>query len=123
MTWAHPETHLMERTGWLRVAVLGANDGIISTSSLILGVISAGGLPRAVCVVADGKAGDTMTLTAGAQGIAQSPFMLKNDTTSKFTITFNISPDKLTFREEENLHVYGKPFTHMDSDSLSKTGN
>jgi hypothetical protein len=80
-------------------------------------------IPRAVCVVADGKAGDTMTLTAGSQGIAQSPFMLKNDTTSKFTITFNISPDKLTFREEENLHVYGKPFTHMDSDSLSKTGN
>ena len=77
-------------------------------------------IPRAVCVVADGKAGDAMTLTAGSEGIAQSPFMLKNDTTNKFTIALNISPTALHYREEENLQVYGKPFTHIDSDSLSK---
>jgi VIT1/CCC1 family predicted Fe2+/Mn2+ transporter len=35
--------HRLERTGWLRAAVLGANDGIISTASLILGVASASG--------------------------------------------------------------------------------
>ena len=35
---AHPERHLVERVGWLRAAVLGANDGIVSTASLILGV-------------------------------------------------------------------------------------
>ena len=34
----HPENHLVGRTGWLRAAVLGANDGIISTASLIVGV-------------------------------------------------------------------------------------
>ena len=37
----HIETHLVERIGWLRAAVLGANDGIISTASLILGVAAA----------------------------------------------------------------------------------
>jgi VIT1/CCC1 family predicted Fe2+/Mn2+ transporter len=37
----HKETHLVSRIGWLRAAVLGANDGIISTASIILGVASA----------------------------------------------------------------------------------
>jgi VIT1/CCC1 family predicted Fe2+/Mn2+ transporter len=37
----HPESHLAERIGWLRAAVLGANDGIISTASLMMGVAAA----------------------------------------------------------------------------------
>src|SRR5512135_1548866 len=41
MSRLHTESHLVERIGWLRAAVLGANDGIISTASLILGVASA----------------------------------------------------------------------------------
>jgi vacuolar iron transporter family protein len=41
MSRLHSEKHLVERIGWLRAAVLGANDGIISTASLILGVASA----------------------------------------------------------------------------------
>jgi Ca2+-transporting ATPase len=41
MRRAHREGHLVERIGWLRAAVLGANDGIISTASLILGVAAA----------------------------------------------------------------------------------
>ena len=41
MSRPHVEHHLVQRMGWLRAAVLGANDGIISTSSLILGVASA----------------------------------------------------------------------------------
>jgi VIT1/CCC1 family predicted Fe2+/Mn2+ transporter len=32
----HPESHLVARIGWLRAAVLGANDGIVSTASLIV---------------------------------------------------------------------------------------
>jgi VIT1/CCC1 family predicted Fe2+/Mn2+ transporter len=36
-----PEKHLVDRIGWLRAAVLGANDGIISTASLIVGVAAA----------------------------------------------------------------------------------
>ncbi len=34
----HNESHLVSRIGWLRAAVLGANDGIVSTASLIVGV-------------------------------------------------------------------------------------
>ncbi|MBV2169338.1 MAG: VIT1/CCC1 transporter family protein, partial [Bdellovibrio sp.] len=37
----HPEFHKGERIGWLRAAVLGANDGIVSTASLIVGVAAA----------------------------------------------------------------------------------
>ena len=39
----HPENHLVARIGWLRAAVLGANDGIVSTASLIVGVAAADG--------------------------------------------------------------------------------
>ena len=45
----HSEQHLIDRIGWLRAAVLGANDGIVSTASLVLGVAAAGG-SRAVVV-------------------------------------------------------------------------
>jgi VIT1/CCC1 family predicted Fe2+/Mn2+ transporter len=37
----HPERHAVEKIGWLRAAVLGANDGIVSTASLIVGVAAA----------------------------------------------------------------------------------
>ncbi|RTF51747.1 VIT1/CCC1 transporter family protein, partial [Serratia marcescens] len=37
----HRERHSIERIGWLRAAVLGANDGIVSTASLLLGVAAA----------------------------------------------------------------------------------
>ena len=38
----HKERHRSDRIGWLRAAVLGANDGIVSTASLVLGVAAAG---------------------------------------------------------------------------------
>ena len=47
MSRSHREMHLIERVGWLRAAVLGANDGIVSTASLIVGV-AAGVVIRAV---------------------------------------------------------------------------
>ena len=56
MTRMHRETHLVGRIGWLRAAVLGANDGIISTASLILGVASA-------------QASQTNVLLAGIAGL------------------------------------------------------
>lgn len=41
MRTIHPELHRTERIGWLRAAVLGANDGLVSTASLVLGVATA----------------------------------------------------------------------------------
>lgn len=69
MIHIHRETHLIERIGWLRAAVLGANDGIISTASLVLGVASAGGTIHGVLVA--GVAG----LVAGAMSMAAGEYV------------------------------------------------
>lgn len=60
----HRETHLVARIGWLRAAVLGANDGIISTASLVAGVAAAAKSPSEILVA--GVAG----LVAGAMSMA-----------------------------------------------------
>jgi vacuolar iron transporter family protein len=65
----HPERHRTERIGWLRAAVLGANDGIVSTASLLVGVAAAGG-GRGELVVA-GVAG----LVAGAMSMAAGEYV------------------------------------------------
>lgn len=65
----HPESHLVSRIGWLRAAVLGANDGIISTASLVLGVASAAA-SRSDVVLA-GVAG----LVAGAMSMAAGEYV------------------------------------------------
>ncbi|MCA1806037.1 MAG: VIT1/CCC1 transporter family protein, partial [Xanthomonadaceae bacterium] len=46
----HKERHRTHRTGWLRAAVLGANDGIVSTASLVMGVAAAGASPENVLI-------------------------------------------------------------------------
>jgi VIT1/CCC1 family predicted Fe2+/Mn2+ transporter len=50
----HKESHLIERIGWLRAAVLGANEGIISTASLFLGVAAAAAAKSDVLLAAEG---------------------------------------------------------------------
>ena len=65
----HRETHLIERIGWLRAAVLGANDGLISTASLIVGVAAAS--PSRTEVLVAGVAG----LVAGAMSMAAGEYV------------------------------------------------
>ncbi len=65
----HREAHLIERIGWLRAAVLGANDGIISTASLVVGVAAASNSPTEVLVA--GVAG----LVAGATAMAAGEYV------------------------------------------------
>ena len=65
----HPEHHLVDRIGWLRAAVLGANDGIISTASLIVGVAAAAATKDAVLVA--GIAG----WVAGAMSMATGEYV------------------------------------------------
>lgn len=65
----HPETHLVARIGWLRAAVLGANDGIVSTASLIVGVAAASASTSEVLVA--GVAG----LVAGAMSMAAGEYV------------------------------------------------
>uniref|UniRef100_UPI0012E11726 VIT1/CCC1 transporter family protein n=1 Tax=Sandarakinorhabdus oryzae TaxID=2675220 RepID=UPI0012E11726 len=65
----HTESHLVARIGWLRAAVLGANDGIVSTASLVLGVAASGADRPAVLVA--GVAG----LVAGAMSMAAGEYV------------------------------------------------
>ncbi len=69
MSRLHRENHLVERIGWLRAAVLGANDGIISTSSLILGVAFAAASRNDILLT--GVAG----LVAGAMSMAAGEYV------------------------------------------------
>lgn len=65
----HRESHRTERIGWLRAAVLGANDGIVSTASLVLGVAAARGSHSSILVA--GVAG----LVAGAMSMAAGEYV------------------------------------------------
>src|SRR5476651_718550 len=65
----HREWHRTEHVGWLRAAVLGANDGILSTASLVLGVAAAHGTRSNVLVA--GVAG----LVAGAMSMAAGEYV------------------------------------------------
>lgn len=65
----HPERHLVIRIGWLRAAVLGANDGLVSTASLIVGVAAAS--PSKAAVLLAGAAG----LAAGAMAMAAGEYV------------------------------------------------
>lgn len=66
---AHKELHYINRSGWLRAAVLGANDGIVSISSLIVGVAAAD--PSSTAVLIAGTAG----LAAGAMSMAAGEYV------------------------------------------------
>ena len=68
-SYQHIEKHLVERIGWLRAAVLGANDGIVSTASLIVGVAASAANTSEVMVA--GIAG----LVAGAMSMAAGEYV------------------------------------------------
>ena len=66
MSRLHVENHLVSRIGWLRAAVLGANDGIVSTASLIVGVSSASTASSSILVAAiAGMVAGAMSMAAG----------------------------------------------------------
>jgi VIT1/CCC1 family predicted Fe2+/Mn2+ transporter len=69
MNTQHAELHNMSRIGWLRAAVLGANDGIVSTASIIVGVAAA--VPGTGEVLLAGTAG----LVAGAMSMAAGEYV------------------------------------------------
>ena len=65
----HQQVHRSHRVGWLRAAVLGANDGIVSTASLIIGVAAAGTTQTGILIA--GAAG----LVAGAMSMAAGEYV------------------------------------------------
>ncbi len=104
MSRLHKETHLVARIGWLRAAVLGANDGIISTASLVLGVASAA-VSRSD-VLLTGIAG----LVAGAMSMAAGEYVSvssQSDTErADLAREKRELADDLVFEREELAQIY-----------------
>ena len=65
----HPESHLVARIGWLRAAVLGANDGIVSTASLIVGVAASSATQNEVLIAG------VAALVAGSMSMAAGEYV------------------------------------------------
>ncbi|MFZ0195791.1 MAG: VIT1/CCC1 transporter family protein, partial [Pseudolabrys sp.] len=102
----HSEHHLVERIGWLRAAVLGANDGIISTASLIVGVATAAATQNEVLIA--GVAG----LVAGAMSMAAGEYVSvssQSDTErADLARERKELSDNIEFEKEELAQIYVK---------------
>jgi len=69
MSKAQIETHKSSRAGWLRAAVLGANDGTLSTASLVVGVTAAGAAQKNILLAG------VASLVAGAMSMAAGEYV------------------------------------------------
>jgi VIT1/CCC1 family predicted Fe2+/Mn2+ transporter len=100
----HLESHLVARIGWLRAAVLGANDGIVSTASLIVGVAAAAAKPGDVLIA--GVAG----LVAGAMSMAAGEYVSVSSQSDTEQADLAREREELTenvaFEHEELAQVY-----------------
>jgi vacuolar iron transporter family protein len=103
---SHSEHHLVERIGWLRAAVLGANDGIISTASLIVGVATAATTQNEVLIA--GVAG----LVAGSMSMAAGEYVSvssQSDTEqADLARERKELGDNVEFEKEELAQIYVK---------------
>ncbi|MBB6469527.1 VIT1/CCC1 family predicted Fe2+/Mn2+ transporter [Aminobacter lissarensis] len=106
MSRLHVENHLVSRIGWLRAAVLGANDGIVSTASLIVGVASAAA-PTSQVLVA-GIAG----LVAGAMSMAAGEYVSVSSQSDTENADLDREREELRtqpeFEREELAQIYVK---------------
>lgn len=102
----HAEVHRTHRTGWLRAAVLGANDGIVSTASLVLGVAAAGAETKAILVA--GVAG----LVAGAMSMAAGEYVSVSSQADTERADLALEREELAERpkqeHEELMSIYVK---------------
>jgi vacuolar iron transporter family protein len=100
----HPESHLVARIGWLRAAVLGANDGIVSTASLIVGVAAAAAKPGDILLA--GVAG----LVAGAMSMAAGEYVSVSSQSDTEQADLNRERKELSqnigFEQEELAQIY-----------------
>lgn len=94
MMLSHRERHSSSRVGWLRAAVLGANDGIVSTSSLIIGVVAAdSSLTAAVTAGIAGIAAGAMSMAAGEYVSVSSQRDAENADIARETLELETEPE------------------------------
>ncbi|MFH0782281.1 MAG: VIT family protein [Pseudomonadota bacterium] len=94
----HPEHHRIHRSGWLRAAVLGANDGIVSTASLIVGVAAADATRGSILLA--GTAG----LVAGALSMAAGEYVSVKSQEDTENADLKMESDALENDREEEEH-------------------
>ncbi|WP_164087587.1 MULTISPECIES: VIT family protein [Stenotrophomonas maltophilia group] len=93
----HPELHRSERVGWLRAAVLGANDGIVSVAGLVVGVAASGA--SASTLLATGVAGTV----AGAMSMAAGEYVSVQ--TQADTEAADLAAEKLELHEDPHSEL------------------
>ncbi|BCG71922.1 membrane protein [Mesorhizobium sp. 113-1-2] len=106
MSRLHVENHQVSRIGWLRAAVLGANDGIVSTASLIVGVASAAA-PASQVLVAGiaGLVAGAMSMAAGEYVSVSSQSDTENADLARERQELETQPE---FEREELAQIYVK---------------
>ncbi|MDB5376791.1 MAG: Membrane protein [Rubritepida sp.] len=100
----HRERHRVDRIGWLRAAVLGANDGIVSTASLIVGVAAADGTRSSVLIA--GFAGMVAGATSMAAGEYVSVSSQSDSEKAELAREMQELHDDPAFEREELAQIY-----------------
>lgn len=104
MSRLHTENHLISRIGWLRAAVLGANDGIVSTASLIVGVASAAqGASDILVAGVAGLVAGSMSMAAGEYVSVSSQSDTEQADLERERIELETQPE---FEKEELAQIY-----------------
>jgi VIT1/CCC1 family predicted Fe2+/Mn2+ transporter len=108
----HSETHLVSRIGWLRAAVLGANDGIVSTASLIVGVAaSAAGSSEILVAGIAGLVAGAMSMAAGEYVSVSSQADTEQADLARERLELESQPD---LEREELAQLYVKRGVDID---------
>lgn len=108
----HRETHLVSRIGWLRAAVLGANDGIVSTASLIVGVAaSAAGSSDILIAGVAGLVAGAMSMAAGEYVSVSSQADTEHADLARERLELDSKPDA---EREELAQLYAKRGVDID---------
>jgi VIT1/CCC1 family predicted Fe2+/Mn2+ transporter len=100
----HKEAHLIDRIGWLRASVLGANDGIVSTASLIVGVAAAQASPANILLTGiAGLVAGAMSMAAGEYVSVSSQADTENADRNREKLELETIPEK---EREELVGIY-----------------
>ena len=116
----HSEFHRSHHIGWLRAAVLGANDGIVSTSSLIIGVASANMLHEAILLTGvAGLVAGTMAMAAGEYVSVSSQSDTENADLARERLEIATDPEH-EIQELASIYV-GRGLTDRKSTRLNSS--
>ena len=119
MSRLHIEAHVINRIGWLRASILGANDGIVSTASLIAGVAAAGASQSNILVTGiAGLVAGAMSMAAGEYVSVSSQGDAEKADVARETAELETQPE---FEREELIGIYEK--RGLDRDLAEKVAD